>query len=109
VKVGKRGKGNKNPHWKGGLYKGTDGYIYVHRPEHPNAKPGGYYAEHRLVMEKKLGRFLSKTEIVHHMNHVGDDNRIENLMLMESNGRHSSFHRKLHPYKRNKKGQFIGK
>jgi len=72
--------GKEHPNWKGGRRKTPQGYIMVRRPNHPKAQ-NGYVQEHRLVMEKYLGRHLTSTENVHHKNNNKADNRIENLEL----------------------------
>lgn len=50
-------------------------------------------SEHRVIMAGLIGRELLRSEVVHHINGVRGDNRIENLMLMTS-----SDHAKLHAF-----------
>lgn len=85
-------KGDGNPKWRGGRTVAASGYVYVYAPDHPNATHHGYVMEHRLVMESHLGRFLDKAEQVHHINHLRDDNRVENLQVMANVVEHRLLH-----------------
>lgn len=89
---------NKNPNWNNGRFLTTSGYVYIRVCNHPYTNKQGYIAEHRLIMEKKLGRYLNSKEVVHHINGIKDDNRIQNLMLFASNSDHIKFHKKLYNY-----------
>ena len=86
--------GNKRG-WKNGeVYQ--NGYVLSYAPDHPNANAQGkgYVRRSRLVMEEYLDRYLEPEEIVHHLNHKRDDDRIENLELM-TNSEHLSLHHKI--------------
>ncbi len=59
----------------------VNGYVRIWQPGHSRANSLGYVLEHLLVMEKKQGRPVLKTEEVHHRNGMRDDNRSSNLEL----------------------------
>lgn len=63
-------------------------YKYLYLPEHPHSGKQGYIAEHRVIVENEIGRFLTKSEVVHHKNGDTQDNNIDNLQLCSSPGQH---------------------
>lgn len=81
-------RGEQNPQWKGGRIQ-TGGYVY-HRE--PGAPDGISHAEHRAVVEAHIGRPLRSDEIVHHINHIKSDNRLENLQVL-TRAQHMNEHR----------------
>lgn len=70
-------------HWKynGGITHIT-GYKAIKVPGHPYAQKTGYVFEHRLVMEKQLGRYLLPHEKVHHINGDITNNSPDNLIVL---------------------------
>lgn len=71
-----------------GRWNMPDGYIKI-------SAPFGTKPEHRAIMERHLGRVLSKDEQVHHINGNKSDNRIENLQVVTAK-QHAAIHLKLH-------------
>lgn len=89
--------GPLNPAWKGGAtYKRTHGnyvgpkYVRVPPGFEPMARADGYVMAHRLLMALRIGRLLSRMEVVHHGDHDTRNNDPGNLELWPSNGAHKS-------------------
>lgn len=79
--------GERNGSWNGGVrYDGP--YVLELRPDHPHATASGYVRKHRLVMEEKLGRYLTPTEVVHHKDDNPANNHPDNLELYADNATH---------------------
>lgn len=76
----------------------NNGYYYIHLPTHPRAVKRPYIAEHVLIMEKHIGRYLKDGEVVHHIDCNRLNNSIENLQLM-TQSEHCALHQALKPVK----------
>lgn len=70
------------------------GYVRRKQPHHPFACVTGFVLEHRLVAEKKLGRFLSKDESAHHINGDKRDNSENNIAVLQRIAHHE-YHRAM--------------
>lgn len=90
-KSAKRGADNFN--WNNGRCTYT-GYVAVLSPGHPMANKRGYVMENRFVYSEYINRPLLTEEVVHHINGIKTDNRIENLMLFPNQREHLAFHQK---------------
>jgi hypothetical protein len=74
----------KHPsNFKGDKHISGKGYVYIYVPDHPYVKDHPYkrVAEHRLVMEQMLGRYLYPWELVHHKDTIKAHNDPDNLEL----------------------------
>lgn len=80
-----------NPSWKGGRIMNRNGYWMLLMPDHPEAQ-NKYVFEHRIIMERHIGRRLLVEEVVHHKNFDRTDNRIENLVLLPNQSEHVKLH-----------------
>lgn len=71
--------------------KTSKGYIMLYIPNHHRAGKKGRVMEHIVIWEKENGKELPEGYVIHHINGIKDDNRIENLLMMTS-AEHTKFH-----------------
>ena len=97
IDYSKRKSPSRENHWKwngGRMMAGTNRkYIAIRRKHHPFRDPLGYVFEHRYRMELMLGRYLTKEEVVHHIDGNPRNNDESNLMLFTNNIEHMIYER----------------
>lgn len=86
--------GDEHPRWKGGRVYHNLGYVLVIVRNHPYADAQNRVLEHRLVVEKQIGRYLLPREVVHHIGDK-DDNRPCMLMAFANNAAHKKYEKGL--------------
>jgi len=65
-----------------------NGYIYIKNWEHPYRSKQNLVAEHRLIVEEYLGRYLESQEVVHHLDEDKHNNELYNLFLCKDDIEH---------------------
>lgn len=91
---GHNSAGMNGPGYNNGTKTTTSGYKQIFLPDHPNAEKSGYVSIHIYVMTRKLGRFLKKGEVVHHIDENPNNNNPDNLQLFSSQAEHIRHHMK---------------
>ena len=93
-------RGAEGTRWKGGRKVRRDGYVLVNVPD-DYVRPSGitkaglkYALEHRVVMERALGRYLTRLEVVHHKDGDPSNNALSNLELFPNQAAHVRAHRR---------------
>lgn len=92
-------KGRRLKHKDEEIVNVIRGYNWIYIDGYP-------VREHDYLIEKHINRKLTNKEVVHHINFLRNDNRIENLKLM-TRAEHTGLHAKLRIKSRNSQGKFI--
>lgn len=78
------------------IYKEGDkvikrGYVYIRKYGHPYGLSNNFVKEHRLIVEKEIGRFLKPCEEIHHIDLNKQNNKLNNLIAFKTKSAHRIF------------------
>ena len=97
---GHHARGKNHYNWENGIIESDgQGYCLVYCPEHIHATNLGYVRRSHLVVEKALGKILSRKIIVHHINSIRNDDRPKNLVVCENHAYHNLLHQRQRAFK----------
>lgn len=80
--------------------KNYKGYNLLYMPDHPRADKHGRVFEHIIVWENYYNEQVTEDYVIHHINEIKDDNRVENLKKMTF-GEHTAYHNKKRKRRQN--------
>ena len=80
--------GDRCARWNGGKYTNPDGYLFTRQED------GSYRQDHRLEVERHLGRRLTSDEIIHHIDGNKQNNLYSNLMIV-TRSEHAKIHKEM--------------
>jgi hypothetical protein len=65
-----------------------NGYVLLYLPTHPFSDYNGYVLAHRVIAEQYLGRYLTASEVIHHIDNDKTNNDLDNLWLFPDQQTH---------------------
>lgn len=68
-------------------------YVDLFIPDHHRARNSGNVHEHLVKAEEKMGRKLTKNEVVHHEDRDRANNSLDNLYVFKDLANHSRYHK----------------
>jgi uncharacterized protein YeaC (DUF1315 family) len=82
--------GKKHWHWKGGKMIEHNRW-FIWKPNHPFCDHHNHVRQSRLVAEQYLNRYLTRQEVIHHIDGNTLNDYPENLYLFPTNRQHAHY------------------
>lgn len=87
-------KGKQHPSYKDGKFLDiSQNRWFILKSDHPFANKRHYILQSRLIAEKYLGRYLTHSEVVHHIDENSSNDNPKNLYVFSTSAKHTIFHK----------------